>query len=66
MAVDPHAGNTLTRVGAVSDKVRRRMLNRALKELKHVRVRSEETMAKLNFTVDLVSLMRTFTHSDIY
>ena len=40
----------------VSDKVRRRMYDKAMKDLQNIQCRSKETLDRLNFTVDLVSL----------
>lgn len=45
----------LTRLGHLSDKVRRRMFARAMQELQHAQKRSTETLEKLTFTVNLVS-----------
>jgi len=45
----------LTRLGYLSDKVRRRMFARAMQELQHAQKRSTETIEKLAFTVNLVS-----------
>ncbi|KAJ8310928.1 hypothetical protein KUTeg_011520 [Tegillarca granosa] len=46
--------NSVTRVSHLTTKVRRRMYKRAVKDLKNVQMRSLESLAKLNFTVDLV------------
>lgn len=43
------------KLAKVSDKVRRRMYAKTLRELQHVKKRSQETLERLNFTVDLVS-----------
>jgi len=53
-AVKPDA-YPLTRLGYLSDKVRRRMFARAMQELQHAQKRSTETIEKLAFTVNLVS-----------
>ncbi|KAJ8304834.1 hypothetical protein KUTeg_018417 [Tegillarca granosa] len=45
--------NPVTRVSHLTTKVRRRMYKRAVKDLKNVQMRSLESLAKLNFTVDL-------------
>ena len=45
----------LTRLGHLSDKVRRRMFARAMQEVQHAQKRSAETLEKLTFTVNLVS-----------
>lgn len=49
------AENPLTRASHLTTKVRRRMYKRAVRDLKNVQMRSRESLAKLNFTVDLVS-----------
>ena len=53
--------NTFTRVTALSSKLRQRMYKRAMRDLRGLRVRSQERLEKLNFTIDLVS----FTDIDI-
>ena len=49
----------LTRLSHLSDKVRRRMFARAMQEIQHAQKRSTETLEKLNFTVNLVSVAMT-------
>ena len=65
MEVDMAEGEvtTLTRVQGLTDKVRRRMMARSLRELKNVKVRSEEMLSKLSFTVDLIEYARTHVDS---
>ncbi len=46
--------NILSKAVSVGDKMRKRMYSKALGNLKHVQMRSKETLEKLNFTVDLV------------
>lgn len=46
--------NALERAGHVGSKLQRRMYSRAMRNLQNVKVRSTETLNKLNFTVDLV------------
>ncbi|XP_064608608.1 perilipin-3-like isoform X2 [Liolophura sinensis] len=51
--------NALERAGHVGSKLQRRMYNRAMRDLHNVKVRSTETLNKLNFTVDLIQYAKT-------
>ncbi|XP_074651781.1 perilipin-2-like isoform X2 [Tubulanus polymorphus] len=51
--------DTLTHVGLLSSKLRKRMFTRAMNDLTNIRTRSTETLSKLNFTVDLIQYART-------
>ena len=44
----------------LTSKVRRRMYKKTLRELRSAKVKSHETLAKLNFTVDLVGRVQIF------
>ncbi len=46
--------NILSKAVSVGDKMRKRMYSRSLRDLKHVQMRSKETLEKLNFTINLV------------
>ncbi|KAK3601189.1 hypothetical protein CHS0354_004389 [Potamilus streckersoni] len=46
--------NPLTKVASLSTKVRHRMYKRAMKDFKGLQMRSQETLSKLNFTVNLI------------
>ncbi|XP_041365306.1 perilipin-2-like isoform X2 [Gigantopelta aegis] len=52
--VDELTTNPIDRAMTLTSKVRRRMYKKTLRELRTARVRSQETLAKLNFTVDLI------------
>ena len=60
---DPLPKTTTSRVVSVSEKVRRRMYAKSMRELQHIQRRSKETLDRLNFTVDLVcSNMKSITN----
>lgn len=45
---------SIKKMGKVSTKLRKRLYNRALKNIQYAQKRSEETVEKLQFTVNLV------------
>ncbi|KAL3865647.1 hypothetical protein ACJMK2_043013 [Sinanodonta woodiana] len=51
--------NPLTKVTSLSTKVRQRMYKRAMKDFKGLQMRSQETLSKLNFTVNLIQYAKT-------
>lgn len=55
--MDEYPPNPLTRATNLTGKVRRRMYNRAMRDLKKLQLRSRENLAKLSFTVDLVRIL---------
>ena len=52
--MDEYPQDPVTRAQALTNKVRRRMYKRAVREFKGIQMRSQENLQKLNFTVDLV------------
>ncbi|XP_052797266.1 perilipin-2-like isoform X1 [Mya arenaria] len=51
--------STMTRVTALSSKLRQRMYKRAMRDLKGLQIRSQEKIEKLNFTVDLIEYAKS-------
>jgi len=60
-AVEVDEVSTLTRVTVLSSKLRQRMYQRAMRDIKGLKIRSQEKIEKLNFTVDLVSFICNIT-----
>nr|XP_022331100.1 perilipin-2-like isoform X2 [Crassostrea virginica] len=52
--MDEYPQDPVTRAQALTNKVRRRMYKRAVREFKGIQMRSQENLQKLNFTVDLI------------
>ncbi|XP_060068878.1 perilipin-2-like isoform X2 [Ylistrum balloti] len=57
--MDEYPPSTVGRAKDLTTKLRRRMYKRALKDLRNVQVRSQENLAKLSFTVDLIDYAKT-------
>lgn len=52
--MDEYPPNAVTRATCLTGKVRKRMYNKAMRDMKRLQLRSQENLAKLSFTVDLV------------
>lgn len=52
--MDEYPPNAVTRATSLTGKVRKRMYNKAMRDMKRLQLRSQENLAKLSFTVDLV------------
>ncbi|XP_041465814.1 perilipin-2-like isoform X3 [Lytechinus variegatus] len=50
---------TVQKASRVSNKVRRRVVNKAMRNVRYAQKRSQETLDKLHFTVDLIEYART-------
>ncbi|XP_069137293.1 perilipin-2-like isoform X2 [Argopecten irradians] len=57
--MDEYPPSPVGRAKDLTTKLRRRMYKRALKDLRNVQVRSQESLAKLSFTVDLIDYAKT-------
>ncbi|XP_021345918.1 perilipin-2-like isoform X1 [Mizuhopecten yessoensis] len=57
--MDEYPPNPVGRAKDLTTKLRRRMYKRAMKDLRNVQVRSQENLAKLSFTVDLIDYAKT-------
>ncbi|XP_033742966.1 perilipin-2-like isoform X2 [Pecten maximus] len=57
--MDEYPPSSVGRAKDLTSKLRRRMYKRALKDLRNVQVRSQESLAKLSFTVDLIDYAKT-------
>ena len=53
--MDEYPPNPITRASNLTGKVRKRMYNRAMRDMRALQLRSQENLAKLSFTVDLVN-----------
>ena len=57
--MDEYTPNPITRASNLTGKVRKRMYNRAMRDMRALQLRSQENLAKLSFTVDLVNFILT-------
>ncbi|XP_076102334.1 perilipin-2-like isoform X1 [Mytilus galloprovincialis] len=57
--MDEYPPNAVTRATCLTGKVRKRMYNKAMRDMKRLQLRSQENLAKLSFTVDLIQYAKT-------
>ncbi|XP_013784314.1 perilipin-2-like [Limulus polyphemus] len=60
-----HKDISFERIGHLSSKMKKRLHNRAMEKFQNIQMRSQETVSKLYFTVDLIQYARDNIQDDV-